>query len=125
MATSPTGTLDTLAISAVTDASGQGNKEPESTTEKEDAPRNGPNDLKPPNPPDDPAVTPPASVPAGHPGAAPPAHAKKFAAVNISKKFLEKNASGQGSAPTTSHSALSKPGSPAREWPFSLRTSGF
>ncbi|KAJ7597636.1 hypothetical protein C8J56DRAFT_851966 [Mycena floridula] len=38
---------------------------------------------------------------------------KRFSAVNINKKFLEKNSSASGSAPTSTSSSIAKSGSPA------------
>lgn len=48
------------------------------------------------------------------PSAAP--HPKRFSAVNINKKFLEKNSSASGSSPISQGSPASKAGGPSREF---------
>lgn len=44
-------------------------------------------------------------------------HPKKFNAVNISKKFLERNSSASASTASTSHSSTAKSGSPVGTYP--------
>jgi hypothetical protein len=49
------------------------------------------------------------------PGQTPVSHPKRFSAVNINKKFLQKNSSGSGSTPTPSNSTTAKSGGPVCE----------
>ncbi|KAF8168297.1 hypothetical protein B0H34DRAFT_684989 [Crassisporium funariophilum] len=68
-------------------------------------------DAQPVAPPSRPSLVPLGSSHASLVAPAAP-HPKRFSAVNINKKFLEKNSSASGSAATSSHSSTTKSGSP-------------